>query len=139
LCLALAAQIPHLNNAYCRQRYRSQNPFATMAARQRVAKVMTQPIVQLFRFLQSVCTLRFFTQCQQHALSLPQKTQVQIWLYENTTTKLEGRIIVCVADTGSFCLQTHTQSQGFDEYMNVVLDNAEEIDTKKKSRVELGE
>ena len=29
-------------------------------------------------------------------------------------------------------------SQGFDEYMNVVLDNAEEVDTKKKSTVQLG-
>jgi len=28
--------------------------------------------------------------------------------------------------------------QGFDEYMNVVLDNAEEVDTKKKSTVQLG-
>ncbi|CAE7365566.1 snr-6 [Symbiodinium sp. KB8] len=72
-----------------------------MADRQRVNKVMTQPIVQLFKFLQN-------------------KTRVQIWLYENTTTKLEGRII------------------GFDEYMNVVLDDAEEVDAKKRSRTELG-
>ncbi len=41
-------------------------------------------------------------------------------LYENTTTRLEGQII------------------GFDEYMNVVLDNAEELNIKQKSRTSLG-
>jgi hypothetical protein len=29
-------------------------------------------------------------------------------------------------------------SQGFDEFMNVVLDDAEEVDTKKLTRVPLG-
>lgn len=28
--------------------------------------------------------------------------------------------------------------QGFDEYMNVVLDDAEEVDSKKKTRTPLG-
>ena len=43
------------------------------------------------------------------------KSRVEIWLYENTELRLEGRII------------------GFDEYMNCVLDEAEEVYTKKNS------
>ena len=41
------------------------------------------------------------------------KSRVEIWLYENTELRMEGRII------------------GFDEYMNVVLDEAEEVYLKK--------
>ena len=41
-------------------------------------------------------------------------------LYENTDMRIEGRII------------------GFDEYMNLVLDDAEEILRKKESRRALG-
>ena len=62
-----------------------------------VKKVMTQPINLIFRFLQS-------------------RTRIQVWLYENTSMRVEGRII------------------GFDEYMNVVLDDAEEVDMKTKKR-----
>ncbi len=69
----------------------------------------------------------------------PQKTTVEIWLYENTTTKLQGRIIVSVSLYHVLRLDSQRISaQGFDEYMNVVLDNAEEVDTKKKSTVQLG-
>jgi small nuclear ribonucleoprotein E len=42
---------------------------------------------------------------------------VRLWLYEDTKTQLEGQII------------------GFDEYMNMVLDDAVEIG---KKRVEVG-
>ena len=41
-----------------------------------------------------------------------QKTRIQVWLYENTDLRIEGRII------------------GFDEYMNLVLDDAEELSVK---------
>ena len=41
------------------------------------------------------------------------KSRVSIWLYDNTELKIEGRII------------------GFDEYMNCVLEEAEEIYLKK--------
>jgi small nuclear ribonucleoprotein E len=40
---------------------------------------------------------------------LLQKARIQVWLYEQAQTRLEGRII------------------GFDEFMNVVLDDAEEV------------
>jgi hypothetical protein len=44
---------------------------------------------------------------------------VQIWLYEQTDLRIEGRIIV-------FLLII----KGFDEFMSVVLDDAEEINSK---------
>eukprot|EP00611_Tribonema_gayanum_P013391 TRINITY_DN24299_c0_g1_i1.p1 TRINITY_DN24299_c0_g1~~TRINITY_DN24299_c0_g1_i1.p1 ORF type:complete len:100 (+),score=17.81 TRINITY_DN24299_c0_g1_i1:215-514(+) len=68
---------------------------------QRMKKVMTQPISLIFRFLQN-------------------RTRVQIWLYENTAMRIEGRI------------------SGFDEYMNLVLDEAEEVDLKKNVRTQVG-
>merc|ERR1712124_72045 len=45
---------------------------------------------------------------------LQNKARIQIMLYENTDMRVEGRII------------------GFDEYMNLVLDDAEEISRKKR-------
>lgn len=66
-----------------------------------VKKVMTQPINLIFRFLQN-------------------KARIQIWLFENTAMRIEGRLI------------------GFDEYMNLTLDDAEEIDMKKLSRRKIG-
>merc|ERR1712216_496594 len=64
----------------------------------KVQRIMTQPINLIFRFLQT-------------------KARVQIWMYENTDTCVEGRIV------------------GFDEYMNLVLDDAEEVVEKKQRRV----
>jgi small nuclear ribonucleoprotein E len=51
-----------------------------------------------------------------HPLALlenQKKTRVRVWLYEDTKTQLEGQII------------------GFDEYMNMVLDDAVEIGGKQ--------
>ena len=67
----------------------------------KVQKVMTQPINLIFRFLQN-------------------KSRIQVWLYEQVNTRIEGRII------------------GFDEYMNLTLDEAEEIDVKRQTRKQLG-
>ncbi|EQC37121.1 small nuclear ribonucleoprotein E [Saprolegnia diclina VS20] len=67
----------------------------------KVQKPMTQPINLIFRFLQN-------------------KARVQIWLYEQVNTRIEGRIM------------------GFDEYMNLVLDDAEELDVKNLKRTPLG-
>ena len=49
-----------------------------------------------------------------------QRARIQIWLYEQSNTRIEGHII------------------GFDEYMNLVLDQAEEVHIKNKSRKQLG-
>ncbi|XP_065837853.1 small nuclear ribonucleoprotein E-like [Oscarella lobularis] len=51
---------------------------------------------------------------------LQNKTRVQIWLYGQTKLRLEGVIT------------------GFDEYMNLVLENAEELNVKSKNRKTLG-
>jgi small nuclear ribonucleoprotein E len=67
----------------------------------RVQKIMTQPINLIFRYLQS-------------------QQRIQIWLYDQTDLRIEGRII------------------GFDEYMNLVLEDAEEVSVKRKSRKPLG-
>jgi small nuclear ribonucleoprotein E len=51
---------------------------------------------------------------------LKNKERVSIWLYENTGMKIEGVIV------------------GFDEYMNVVLDDAEEVNVKNNDRKRIG-
>lgn len=67
----------------------------------KIQKILVQPISLIFRFLQS-------------------KSIVQVWLYEQRDTRIEGRIV------------------GFDEFMNLVLDEAAEIYLKKNDRKELG-
>ena len=57
----------------------------------KVQKVMVQPINLIFRYLQN-------------------RTRVQVWLFENVNTRIDGIIA------------------GFDEYMNLVLDEAVEQD-----------
>lgn len=64
-------------------------------------KVMVQPINLIFRFLQN-------------------RARIQVWLYEQTATKIEGQIV------------------GFDEFMNLVLDDAEEVAAKTGTRKALG-
>ena len=51
---------------------------------------------------------------------LQSKTTVSIWLYEDTKTRIEGVII------------------GFDEFMNLTLDEAKEVDLKKGTSEDLG-
>mmetsp|Transcript_17866 Transcript_17866/g.37289 ORF Transcript_17866/g.37289 Transcript_17866/m.37289 type:complete len:87 (-) Transcript_17866:103-363(-) len=51
---------------------------------------------------------------------LQRKERVKIWLYEDTRMTIEGQII------------------GFDEYMNIVLDMATEVDTKTQKRMDVG-
>lgn len=48
------------------------------------------------------------------------KSRVEVWLHENNDMRIEGLII------------------GFDEFMNVVLDNATEVYIKKGKRREIG-
>ena len=52
---------------------------------------------------------------------LQNRSRIQVWLYEQVNIWIEGCII------------------GFDEYMNLVLDDAEEIHSKTKSRKQLGQ
>lgn len=85
-----------------------------------------------------------------------QKSRIQVMLYDNTDMRIEGRLIVrpppaaphqhfpwefpsslvphrCPTSS-SFVLF----AQGFDEYMNIVLEDAEEISLKRKTRKSLG-
>ncbi|CAG5977042.1 unnamed protein product [Menidia menidia] len=52
---------------------------------------------------------------------LQNRSRIQVWLYEQVNMRIEGCII------------------GFDEYMNLVLDDAEEVHMKTKNRKPLGE
>merc|ERR1712137_447976 len=51
---------------------------------------------------------------------LQTRSRVQVWLYENINMRMEGHIV------------------GFDEYMNIVLDDAEEVYMKTKARKQIG-
>ncbi|XP_014208756.1 probable small nuclear ribonucleoprotein E [Copidosoma floridanum] len=51
---------------------------------------------------------------------LQNRSRVQVWLYENVNLRIEGHIV------------------GFDEYMNLVLDDAEEYNVKSKIRKPIG-
>ncbi|XP_048216220.1 small nuclear ribonucleoprotein E-like [Perognathus longimembris pacificus] len=51
---------------------------------------------------------------------LQNRSWIQVWLYEQVNMQIEGCII------------------GFDEYMNLVLDDAEKIHSKTKQRRKLG-
>lgn len=51
---------------------------------------------------------------------LTKKDRLSIWLTNSNTTVIEGTMI------------------GFDEFMNLVIDNATEVDMKTKSSVDLG-
>lgn len=51
---------------------------------------------------------------------LQNRSRVSIWVYEQVNLRIEGHIV------------------GFDEYMNLVLDEAEEVHLKRKTRKPLG-
>ena len=85
---------------------------------------------------------------------LQSKQRIVIWMYENTELRIEGRLIVRARRAAHFAARTaplllprlcsprgaHPSAvlQGFDEYMNLVLDEAEEIHVKKKTRKSVG-
>ena len=76
-------------------------PPAGAAAAPRVKRVMTQAINLIYEFLKN-------------------RERVQVWLFENTSMKIEGVLI------------------GFDEYMNLVLDEAAEVHTKTHQSSPIG-
>lgn len=51
---------------------------------------------------------------------LQSQQRIQVWLYDHTDVRIEGRLI------------------GFDEYMNLVMDDAEEVSMKRQTRKALG-
>ena len=135
----------------------------------KVQKVMTQPVNVIFSMLRSVSDGRSLdadvhgpqlscTCCRRPLFSPLQKQRVSVWLYEQPTLRLEGRIAVsrvhaaCVNCTALLGCSRITPAgplarlsphpsitrQGFDEYMNIVLDDAEEVDVKRKTRTPVG-
>ena len=81
-------------------------------------KVMVQPINLIFRYLQN-------------------RTRVSVWLYENVNTRIEGHIVGenVIEDNDE---NTNLAVAGFDEYMNLVLDEATEVHLKRKTEKKLG-
>jgi small nuclear ribonucleoprotein E len=67
-----------------------------------------------------------------------QKTKVVIWLYDNIEMRIEGRIIVRAPSSHRLQPLINT-FQGFDEFMNLIIDDAAEVFVKEsKPRRELG-
>jgi small nuclear ribonucleoprotein E len=82
-------------------------------------KVLLPPINFIFRLLQ-------------------QQIPCSIWLYEQLNTRIEGKIRVCKLLRSLLSLT----AQGFDEFMNLVVDDAVEVmlptNSKDESRRNLG-
>jgi small nuclear ribonucleoprotein E len=74
---------------------------------------------------------------------LQQRSIVQIWLYEQLAIRIEGRIRVQDVHSRRFCTFTNNSRQGFDEFMNLVIDDAVEVKqatkTTEESRRSLGQ
>ena len=77
-------------------------------------------VLNITNFIISLSTFIHALPNQQQILQPQKKTRVRIWLVEDTRLMIEGQII------------------GFDEYMNMVLEDAVEIDSKKNKRLEVG-
>lgn len=75
---------------------------------------------------------------------LQQHSTVSIWLYEQLGIRIEGKIRVAAPTLLYFSsgLLTFSFSQGFDEFMNLVVDDAVEVKqatkTEEEKRRELG-
>lgn len=112
-----------------------------MAFAPRVQKVMIQPINLIFRLVFNVFSSLIFPLARciifrvdtivtdqllgRNIFSffcryLQSRSRVSIWLFENVNERIEGQII------------------GFDEYMNLVLDEGEEVNIKTGKRMPLG-
>lgn len=77
-----------------------------------------------------------------HKVFVPfQKARVQVWLYGRGTMRIEGVIIVSVCLFPLICLNSSLcvcVFQGFDEFMNLVMDDAVEVYMKKDFRRQIG-
>lgn len=57
------------------------------------------------------------------------KSRVEVWLHENNDMRIEGQIIVS---------KVELIFQGFDEFMNTVLEDAVEVNVKGDTRRKIG-
>lgn len=71
---------------------------------------------------------------------LQQRSLVSIWLYEQIAVRIEGKIRVLLTLRRDYCFTN--LSQGFDEFMNLVIDDAVEVrqatKTDEEKRRQLG-
>jgi small nuclear ribonucleoprotein E len=65
-------------------------------------------------------------------------SRIQVWLYDNLDFRLEGKLVVSNLIIIFVRLLFDNWLQGFDEFMNVVLDEATEIWMKNKKGREAG-
>ena len=63
---------------------------------------------------------------------LQNRTRVSVWLYENVNTRIEGHI-TGISIFREKITNAITNYIGFDEYMNLVLDDACEVHLKRKT------
>ena len=63
---------------------------------------------------------------------LQKRNTVSIWLYENLNTRVEGKIRACQSSKPQ-CPFADADSQGFDEFMNLVVDDAVEVQLATKN------
>ena len=87
-------------------------------------KVMTLPVNVIFNFFKS-------------------KARVSVWLYDQSDLRIEGALLpLSLAPVLALCSSSKCVLigvvMGFDEYMNIVLDNAEEVNKKKNTRKDIG-
>lgn len=66
---------------------------------------------------------------------LQKRLTVSVWLYENTNTRIEGKIRVSTA-VERIWKRMLMRAQGFDEFMNLVIDDAVEVQVPTKDRSE---
>jgi small nuclear ribonucleoprotein E len=65
---------------------------------------------------------------------LQQRAILSIWLYENLQIRIEGKLRVCVS---LLCIVIFADGlQGFDEFMNLVIDDAVEVSLAQKDKPE---
>ena len=66
---------------------------------------------------------------------LQARANVSIWLYESLGLRIEGKLRVWPQKL-SLVIPLLTESQGFDEFMNLVIDDAQEVTLAKKDKPE---
>jgi small nuclear ribonucleoprotein E len=82
-----------------------------------LATVLLPPINFIFKLLQA-------------------RANVSIWLYESLGLRIEGKLRVCLLQKLLLLGLLLTRSQGFDEFMNLVIDDAQEVTLAKKDKPE---
>uniref|UniRef100_A0A0E0N972 Small nuclear ribonucleoprotein E n=1 Tax=Oryza rufipogon TaxID=4529 RepID=A0A0E0N972_ORYRU len=120
----------------------------------KVQRIMTQPINLIFRFLQSKARIQIWL-FEQKDLRIEGRIimYVNSVLYvvfihniswDRTDDKTFEDLILLTRELLFFTtiivvsVTLHVHAKGFDEYMNLVLDEAEEINIKKDTRKSLG-